>query len=64
MSGEGEESDSEVSSVGTRDLSSDYDPADSDEESDADVNVDSRFGKTTADVAKFPRGKSNVPTMV
>ena len=42
--GSGEWSDSEMSSVETSDPSSDYDPADdSDEESDADVNVGSRF---------------------
>ena len=43
--GLGEGSDSEVSSVRTSDLSSNYDSADdSDEESDADLNVGSRFG--------------------
>ena len=41
--GEGEGSDSEVSSVRTSDLSSDYDPSDSDEESNADMHIGSRF---------------------
>ena len=49
--GLGEGSVSEVSSVRTSDLSSNYDPTDSDEESDADVNVGSRFGILSDTVA-------------
>ena len=52
--GEGEGSDSEVLSVGASDLSSDYDPADdSNEESDADVNVGSHFGVLSDTVAAY-----------
>ena len=50
--GEEEGSDSEVSSVRTSDRSSDYDLTDdSEEESDADVNVGSRFGVLSDTVA-------------
>ena len=49
---EGDGFDSKVSSVGTSDLSSNYDPADdSDEEPDADVNVGSHFGVLSDTVA-------------
>ena len=62
--GLGEGSDSEVSSVGTSDLSSDYDPADdSDEESDADVNVSSRFGVLSDTVALAAyQARADLPT--
>ena len=62
--GLGERSDSEVSSVRTSDLSSDYDPADdSDEESDADVNVGSRFGVLSDTVAAAAyQTRADLPT--
>ena len=62
--GLGEGSDSEVSSVRPSDLSLDYDPADdSDEESDADVNVGSRFGVLSDSLASAAyQARADLPT--
>ena len=53
-----------MSSVRTSDLSSDYDPADDiDEESDADVNVGSRFGVLSDTVAATAyQARADLPT--
>ena len=52
-----------LSSVWTSDLSSDYDPADSDEESNADVNVGSRFEvlSDTVEAAAY-QTRADLPT--
>ena len=52
-----------MSSVRISDLSSDYDPADSDEESNADVNVGSRFGVLSDTIAAAAyQTRADLPT--